>query len=46
MIARQIAKEQIYDNSVCCMKNDVGNVVADAVGVKDMEEVYAEAPKC
>ena len=33
--------------SVCCMKNEVGNVVSDADSMKDiMEEVYGEVPKC
>ena len=33
--------------SVCCMKNDVGNVVSDADGMKNiMENVYGEASKC
>ena len=28
--------------SVCCMKNDAGNVVSDADGMK----IYGEASKC
>ena len=43
----RIAREGRDVISVCCMKNDVGNVVFDAHGMKKyMEEVYGEASKC
>ena len=34
-IARQMAREE-RDISVCCMKNDVGNVVSDTDGMKNI----------
>ena len=35
-IARQMAREGRHVISVCCMKNDVGNVMSDADGMKDI----------
>ena len=35
-IARQMAGERKDVGSVCCMKNDVGNIVSDADGMKDI----------
>ena len=33
--------------SVCCMKNDVGNVVSDADGMKNIWRMYmGKASKC
>ena len=51
MITSQMVREGKDVISVCCMKNDVGNVVSDADGMKNiwrkyMEEVYGEASKC
>ena len=39
--ASGLAREGRDAISVCCMKNEVGNVVSDADGMKD-----EEAPKC
>ena len=36
MIDRQMAKEGRHVISVCCMKNEVANVVSDAHGMKDI----------
>ena len=38
-IARQLARDV---NSVCCMKNNVGNVVSDADGIKNIWKKYME----
>ena len=35
-IARQMAREGRDVISVCCMKNDVGNVVSDVDGMKNI----------
>ena len=35
-IARQMAREGTNVISVCCMKYDVGNVVSDADGMKNI----------
>ena len=35
-ITRQMAREGRYVISVCCMKNDTGNVVSDADGMKNI----------
>ena len=47
-IAIQMARDGRDVISVCCMKNDAGNVVSDADGMKNicMENVYREASKC
>ena len=42
MIARQMDR---YVISVCCMKNEVGNVVSQRYEGY-MEELYGEASKC
>ena len=42
MIARQMAREGRYVISVCCMKNDVGNVVSHAKCMKDIWKKYME----
>ena len=44
-IERQMAREGRDVISVCCIKYDAGNVVSDADGMKNMEEVY-RASKC
>ena len=41
-IARQMAREGRYVTSVCCMKNDVRNVVSDADGMKNIRRKYME----
>ena len=41
-IARQMAREGRDVISVCCMKNDVGNVVSDADGMKNIWRKYME----
>ena len=41
-IARQMAREGRDDISVCCMKNDAGNVVSDADGMKNIWRKYME----
>ena len=41
-IARQMARERKYVISVCCLKNDVGNVVFDADGMKNIWRKYME----
>ena len=41
-IARQMAREGRYVISVCCMKNDAGNVVSDADGMKNIWRKYME----
>ena len=43
-IARQMAREERDVIGVCCMKNDVGNVVSDADGMKNIWRKYIEAP--
>ena len=42
MIARQISREGRYVISVCCMINDVGNVVSDVDGIQDIWRKYME----
>ena len=42
MIARQMAREGIDVISMCCMKNDIGNVVSDADGMKNIWKKYME----
>ena len=42
MIAKQMAKEGRDVISVFCMKNDVGTVVSDADGMKDIWKKYME----
>ena len=45
-IARQMAREERNVNSMPCIKNNVGNVVSNADGIKKyMEEVYGETYK-
>ena len=39
---RQMAREGRVVISVCCMKNDVGNVVSDDVGMKNIWRKYME----
>ena len=41
-IARQMAREGRDIISVCCMKNDAGNVVSDADGMKNIWRKYME----
>ena len=41
-IARQMAREGRDVISVCCMKNDAGNVVSDADGMKNIWRKYLE----
>ena len=41
-IARQMAREGRDVISVCCMKNDAGNVVSDADGMKNIWRKYME----
>ena len=41
-IAKQIAREGRDVISVCCMKNDAGNVVSDADGMKNIWRKYME----
>ena len=41
-IARQMAREGRDVISVCCIKNDVGNVVSDADGMKNIWRKYME----
>ena len=41
-IARQMAREERDVISVCCMKNDAGNVVSDADGMKNIWRKYME----
>ena len=41
-IARQMAREGRDVISVCCMKNEVGNVVSDADGMKNIWRKYME----
>ena len=41
-IARQMARKGRDVISVCCMKNDVGNVVSDADGITDIWRKYME----
>ena len=41
-ITRQMAREGRDVISVCCMKNDVGNVVSDADGMKNIWRKYME----
>ena len=41
-IARQMAREGRDVISVCCMKNDTGNVVFDADGMKNIWRKYME----
>ena len=41
-IARQMAREGRDVITVCCMKNDVGNVVSDADGMKNIWRMYME----
>ena len=41
-IARQMAREGRDVISVCCMNNDVGNVVSDADGMKNIWRMYME----
>ena len=42
MIARQMARDGRDVISVCCMKIDVGNVVSDAYGMKNISRKYME----
>ena len=42
MIARQMAREGRDVISVCCMKNDAGNIVSDADGIKNIWRKYVE----
>ena len=37
-----MAREGIYVISVCCMKNDVGNIMSDADGMKDIWRKYMD----
>ena len=37
-----MAREGKYVISVCCMKNDAGNVVSDADGMKNIWRKYME----
>ena len=41
-IAKQMAREGRDVISVCCMKNDAGNVVSDAGGMKNIWMTYME----
>ena len=41
-IARQMAREGRDVVSVCCMKNDAGNIVSDADGMKNIWRKYME----
>ena len=41
-IARQMAREGRDVISVCCIKNDAGNVVSDADGMKNIWRMYME----
>ena len=41
-IARQMAREGRDVISVCCMKNDAGNVVSDDDGMKNIWRKYME----
>ena len=41
-IARQMAREGRDVISVCCMKNDAGNIVSDADGMKNIWRKYVE----
>ena len=41
-IAKQMAREGRDVISVCCMKNDAGNVVSDADGMKNIWRTYME----
>ena len=41
-IAKQMAREGRDVISVCCMKNDAGNVVSDADGMKNIWRKYME----
>ena len=41
-IARQMAREGRDVISVCCMKNDAGNIVSDADGMKNIWRKYME----
>ena len=46
-IAKQMAREGRHVISVCCMKNDAGNVVSDADGMKNIWRKYMEkTSKC
>ena len=42
-IARQMAREGRDVISVCCMKNDTGNVVSDADGMKSIWRKYMKS---
>ena len=42
MIARQMAREGRDGIRVCCMNNEVGNVVSDADGMMDICRKYME----
>ena len=39
---KQMAREGRHVISVCCMKNDAGNVVSDADGMKNIWRKYME----
>ena len=41
-IARQMARQGRDVISVCCMKNDAGNIVSDADGMKNIWRKYME----
>ena len=41
-LLRRIAREGRDGISVCCMENDVGNVVSDADGMKNIWTKYKE----
>ena len=43
-IARQMAREERHVISVCCMKNDVVNIVSDADGMKNIWRKYMGGP--
>ena len=43
MIARHMARAGRDVISVCCMKNDAGNVVSDADGMKNIWRKYMES---
>ena len=42
-IARQMAREGRDVINVCCLKNDAGNVVSDADGMKNIWRKYMES---
>ena len=41
-LAMQMARERIDASSVCCMKNDGGNIMSDADGRKKIWRKYVE----